>query len=143
MFQQTGWIVWKHWNWEMMVLWLKMILLRRHGRYEGSIEINPTRESWDYIIVFTYSWWYSQIIPLIERPKSAISSMDLTRNSAADMCEQRYKLYYTRSKSTWSKFLFLTDDRTNFFLVISWSFSMLLCSSWIDTLLFGRMFTLI
>lgn len=60
-----------------------------------------------------------QIVPLIERPKSAISSMDLTRNSAADMCEQRYNLYYTRSKSTWSKFLFLTDDRTNFFLVIS------------------------
>ena len=118
------------------------ILLRRHRRYEDSIEINPTRESWDYgiyifMVVFTNNPFK------IERPKSAISSMDLTRNSAADMCEQRCKLYYTRSKSTWSKFLFLTDDRTNFFLVISWSFSMLLCSSWIDTLLFGRMFTLI
>jgi len=67
-----------------------------------------------YIIVMVL-----QVVPLIERPKSAISSMDLTRNSAADMCEQRYNLYYTRSKSTWSKFLFLTDDRTNFFLVIS------------------------
>jgi len=130
----------KHWNWEiLMVLWLKM--LRRHRRYEGSIgKSNEGIMGLHYCI---YIFMVLQIIPLIERPKSAISSMDLTRNSAADMCEQRYKLYYTRSKSTWSKFSFLTDDRTNFFLVISWSFSMLLCSSWIDTLLFGRMFTLI
>lgn len=45
------------------------------------------------------------IVPLIERPKSAISSVDLTRNSAADKCANKDVIYIVpRSKSTWSKF---------------------------------------
>lgn len=30
-----------------------------------------------------------QIVPLIERPKSAISSVNLTRNSAAEQCANK------------------------------------------------------
>lgn len=42
---------------------------------------------------YIYIFVILQIVPLIERPKSAISSVDLTRNSAAEQCANKDIIY--------------------------------------------------
>lgn len=65
----------------------------------------------------------TNIVSLIEQPKSAISSMNLLIiNNAADLCEERdaslCSKKRTQSEKTLSaNCLFSTDDRTNAFLV--------------------------